>query len=475
MTRMGVVLVHGIGDIKPTNVLASAVLGIKKSFPKAKFERVKEIKIADKENAGKINICHTSLENDDIFLRLFEFHWKDIYKRVTFKRPMTSILEVALMFGRATRLCLDQRTPKINELFRLFYFYFFLTALLILISPVTILVAAFPKYLAAADMAYFNQVISIVPSWVVTIDLMLLIPFLFLYGISGVAGFFIKNIRWNMEKISVFMIFLTLLHGGLGTLINYSNQLATSLIFIKQDLVISIPLLTSLSVPVQYRFYLFILYIPVIAFFTLLINLLNDIVHYLAPDANGRVRKDQIAIREFLIKTIDHIKSNNMQHIVLVTHSLGTVIAIDTLVHLSKRGSKRTPAKIHVVTSGSPLRRYIYKLIPHRRTSLESVLSELSSSRTIKINKVLNAFRLFDYVGQALTFSYLPFKCFRRQILFEFNLNGVTINEAVLAPRLTSPYLHSNYWDDYRFIDLISEHIISPEVRGMRGRSLKVE
>ena len=104
---------------------------------------------------------------------------------------------------------------------------------------------------------------------------------------------------------------------------------------------------------------------------------------------------------------------------------------------------------IDLVTAGSPMRRLIVRLLPHRLPNPIEIRRELADG-PLPVARWFNAYRSLDLVGMRLV-SGEACRDPERGIL-----------ECPLLPRWHWPWGHSNYWSDRRFTHLAAERVVAP-------------
>jgi len=191
------------------------------------------------------------------------------------------------------------------------------------------------------------------------------------------------------------------------------------------------------------------------------INLLADVIHYFATDDHGKVKPPQRNIQSALWKLIERCNRDSpSSRIVLVAHSLGTVIVTDLLTMQRSENPDRPDLAIDLVTAGSPLRRLIHRMMPHRMDAPPVVRRTLRAVRGVRVKRWFNCFRAHDIVGKALSDppSGLPW----RERRFGWGDSAEAISERPLQPGRGLPNGHSNYWSDSRFLEVIGREVIEP-------------
>ena len=153
------------------------------------------------------------------------------------------------------------------------------------------------------------------------------------------------------------------------------------------------------------------------------LKVLLDIACY-AGDSDYRAR-----IQRFMDKKVEEARSNHWNgEVVLVGHSLGSVIAVDSLCN-SAVWSRRD--RVTLITCGSPLRRFFFRFFPnHLFPEGARDCSTLIASRLAGF-RWLNCYRPWDQVGTRLN---LPKEAWASEHSTEQN------------SKLFSA--HINYWSD---------------------------
>jgi hypothetical protein len=193
-------------------------------------------------------------------------------------------------------------------------------------------------------------------------------------------------------------------------------------------------------------------------------NLLRDVVLYLAPDSQtDQWRPNQVEIRDRLAHLLQLLSEQKYGGIALVTHSMGTVIVLDVLCALGteKRHHSNT-LNIVLVTAGSPLRRFIHRFLPDRVPTMDELQNSLGRLSGIRLVRWFNVYRIFDYVGQSLSYSALPMEMLWQRK----KASESALSDELLLPRYSASPFHGNYWKDRRFLRFLAEKVILPIIEG---------
>lgn len=153
-------------------------------------------------------------------------------------------------------------------------------------------------------------------------------------------------------------------------------------------------------------------------------KVLSDIVRYLG---DGQYRQRIHAHLEAVLNGLDD------KPVVVVAHSLGSVIAVDSLLACTETWA-RFPA-VRLVTCGSPLRRFFHRFFPKSYPSPDLLAASLRSQYASAA--WLNMYRPLDYVGGCLA-------------------GGVALRNHQLPQRRR---LHIGYWTDPAAMSVIAGEI----------------
>jgi hypothetical protein len=146
------------------------------------------------------------------------------------------------------------------------------------------------------------------------------------------------------------------------------------------------------------------------------LKILADVVLYLGDDEYRRSLIDALAAELLALSDQD-------TDLILVTHSLGTVIAADTLREIVGLRS----SQVTFITAGSPLTRLFNRFFPARYPDVKCLLRQFEAS--VPNFRWINVYRPFDPIGGSLG---LPAQCeVSTKQKFKLLMGA-----------------HSNYWSD---------------------------
>ena len=512
--QIAVVLVHGIGDISTTSVLSSAVEGIDRSYPTERVAEPERLELAEAPalRSEQPHLTQMQLRWQGRDIRLIEFEWASVPGKIRLYRPIDALrkflgllTDFPLMGATAAQSSTARRVAwligRLNQVF--------LVSLLMLLAFVVL------AELAGKHEAYFeamSEIRAVKPEPVIaepTVErtqqegldfadavmpilnsdaylaksaltgLSIVIP---VYG-SLVALVAAIGLGLHLvTRLSIRPVLALALGCVVSTSLLLVVQLAaaiasSTLFFMGLDLLHiqegAFTAATTLFTPLILLVFSWLLLKPA----ALLGNLVRDVVHYLAPDVNGDPQPHQEATLRSLEALFEDLRRLGVGHIVLVTHSLGTVIAAEALSR-GERSAADAERRVEVdfVTAGSPIRRLIHRMLPARIPEPSALRRRLRENPRYPVARWLNAYRVGDYVGQALIASPLLERAgFRRQPRDAES----GIRDVVLTPWLRWPFGHANYWRDRRFVDLVAQDVLGPLLladgsrRDLAGRGVR--
>ena len=115
-----------------------------------------------------------------------------------------------------------------------------------------------------------------------------------------------------------------------------------------------------------------------------------DVIRYLGDDT----------LRDYVHEQLDRIlrSIDNRERIIVVAHSLGSVIAIDSI--LSEHALWATFGRVDLITAGSPLNRLLHRFFPLAYPHLTEIVENMATLHTDL--SWTNIYRRTDYVGGKL-------------------------------------------------------------------------
>jgi hypothetical protein len=137
---------------------------------------------------------------------------------------------------------------------------------------------------------------------------------------------------------------------------------------------------------------------------------------------------------------INHLRDQEVSHLVILAHSQGTVIALDELTH-SWNISRDPLPLISLVTFGSPITQLYQYYFPHFYPRWNSPQWNILFSR---LTAWTNFYRLDDYVGTRIDPPSRFAGTFHQEAL---GIGG-----------------HTNYWRDPRFLEALRRWVFVPAV-----------
>ena len=485
---LAVVLIHGIGDIVPGHVLGSSVTSLEKHFG---IKTVSATQVSSVSRSfglpGHATVRKAELRWLDRQIDLIEFNWTSLIGKIRLAHPIAAVRKFLGVLRDVPALGSIGATGSMDRALLSVTAWFYQAVFLVLLLTVLVTVghelmryeaygAAMLKLDAqqqpaasseeAAKQGYehgveilnvFERQESIFPDtikailWNVVFALIVPVFILPAYVIVRILQFqprcalqvlLAAGLGWVLLVLSFWSLMMAGMFAfqlGLGLTEHQAGlweRLARGMIFA----------LLFFWVPAK-----------VIA---IVGNLIRDVVHYLAPDRRGALTPDQIAVRTELWQLIDGLKAEGKyERIILVAHSLGTVILTDLLLEKALSAGMGQPTPLDVVTAGSPLRR-LRLFFPDRIPDLQSTRRQLADAPGVRVVRWFNAYRIADYVGQALTRS-----AFFLDLLGLRWVSGnprTGIGDHLLTPRYRWPFAHANYWGDTRFLRFVALDILRP-------------
>lgn len=501
-----IVLIHGIGDVGTGAVIQSAEAGIRRTLRG-------EVKLVDRKVSPPVGpsagVGHAHIEAlrllwRDVGIEIIEFNWTGVAGKMRMLRPLQALWRLMETVREAPSLALHARSSMSarGSVALIGWLQWLMVGIVAVVIAGSILeVLLMPKILVCelkhlstgslaacdprAETAQMGP--KIVPFTKLTLtpgyDSLLWragyymsasLGTLFAVGVGwAVLVFFIATplfvaalIRVLLRRRSPWLVLVmprTILAGAV--LVAVMSFLA---LMLHVGVTISIAIIYSDMLAGDFDF----LYLGVYLLFTGIIlvflrvalslaNLLRDVIHYLSASPGGRRRRDGDEMRHQLsLLLAEVLRRPETPRVVLVSHSLGTVILLDLLLNEQNSLAGASGATLDIVTAGSPVRRLINRLLPHRLPGPADMIQRLRQGPGLRIERWFNVYRICDYVGQALCWSALPRHLVPRREPSAQLQPG--IREYLLQPPHRWPYGHANYWRDSRFVAYVATEVVRP-------------
>lgn len=494
---LAVLLIHGIGDIARGDVLGMSVAAIRRHLPDVTvvgeaggFDDPAEAgpEGVDAVVAGRGAVSAVDLRWGDRSIRVVEYSWAPVVGKIRLGRPLLALRrmletlrELPTMAAAGTPSPRVERwAPRAGRFQRGVVLW-----MVLLLIPVVVELSLRPEF-----AVWLGEVLPTVGSdpstnivvliggrlwegrYVFSLALAALYLIAGLYYAFVVAGFGYFLVAWmvfrrRLRPVGVFLRALA------------ASSVLTFFVALGVVMVAALPIVGLEGASRHFEtsgvdawsvayaafiglFQLGVLYGLAVKPALVVTNLLRDAVHYLATGPNGGLLPHQRTIRaelEALVRRL--LGPDGRTHLVVVAHSLGTVIFTDLLRHRAgaMADDAEGAATLDLVTAGSPLRRLVHRLFPYRLPDASTLARELRRGPLV-VRQWHNAYRLFDYVGQALTFSALPMDLLAMRRKAQDPASGIA--DQLLTPRWAWPLAHANYWGDTRFLDFVAERVARP-------------
>ena len=486
---IAVVLIHGIGDIKTGDVMTSALDAIERTTPDVQVHRAlgRVSRESSTYSAGRLDTDVVDLTWVGNSLRLVEFHWASLVGKIRLIHPLRSLKYLLQVLRELPLMSVaGAPAPRLRRFAALTgRFQVGLTVALLTLSLPTIAELSVRPEAAEYVANQIDRVAEFADSgdsgvspfvmlgnffrrgYVATLIYSILYVIAGFYYAGVVAGFLYFAVFWilfrrKLKPLGVFwlslcasavltfmfvMVLTVITAGAVGIVFalrnvggTVGNEVVTTDLL--TTMALGLPLVGGIGVWLGVTF----------------ANLLHDIVHYLAVDRDGNPTAAQKSILQALTRVLDHLQYDvKCPRIVVVAHSLGTVILVNVLV-TRQRQTQQYQGTLDIVTAGSPIRRLICRFLPYRLAPVQSLQAEV---RRAGVDHWFNAYRIFDYVGQAVTYSAIC-DLFRARQRKAPSRAGIT--EQLLKPRYRWPYGHGNYWADPRFLDFVTCKAVLPRL-----------
>ena len=488
-----VILVHGIGEISPGGVLEAAAAGIKGTLPGV---HVSEVSRAERVPVEDLTILTRSMPLcwQHSHFTLSEFHWADEAQKMQWsKRPADAVRKFMQTLGEVPSLGLQaDSAPWVKKCAGVLMRTMRGTAFC-LVAGTLAMVLMF-LVLIGLETFYGPDITLKPPGWL-SMTVKVLTMF---FGIGIATLFFVAVGSWSvvggrfiLERVvpgfqpksrvalatgiaalmlaaaTPFLLLMVMLTGmsfgvgesvgrwlrrlwfGWGDLLGQASTLEAATVYESTTTLAAILVLSYFILRGCAWLYRQLAVIS---------NLLRDMSHYLAADERGEPERVQGLLQGALWWLIERCRAESpAARIVLVAHSLGTVIATDTLLS-QRRLDPTADCMVDLVTAGSPLRRLIHRLMPHRAAEPLETRAMLAATSGVRVERWFNCFRSLDLVGTALSDRPSTART------GGWGDAARSILERPLARQRGLPNGHGNYWKDPRFIAVISAEVIAPLV-----------
>ncbi len=481
--RIALVLIHGIGPVTPGDVLASATRAIRKHLDgevTASEPEPLALRTASGQ-PGRAAVRRAVLRVGGRRLDLVEFNWTEVLGKIRLRRPFDALRKILGVVRDVPVLGAVGRASRADRVVLTGYAWICQAAVVLALAGALAFFVheapRLPEYARAVlardtkppstvvtlrDDVFVATFLAQPPEFPRTagrVGVVLLCAFIVPYSIVmlyAVARLIVKP----RPRRALLFVMTSTLGSSVTTLVGetlvggvYGVFLTAMFFFAPADSriqnLLAIPFMLALAIWLPARLATFVG------------NLARDVAHYLAPHRSGGLQPHQRAIRTELWRLVRHLRDEHgVRRFVLVAHSLGTVIVTDLLLEQAELPPDGPFVTFDIVTAGSPLRRFIRRFFPDRQPDLRLVREILANTPGFRVVRWFNAYRIFDYVGQALGRSALVpdlvgVRWDRRQ-------PDTSIHEHLLVPRFRWPFGHANYWGDPRFLRFMVGEVVAP-------------
>jgi hypothetical protein len=442
------VLIHGIGDHKPGKVLKQAMASIRRTFGTAECDDETEPSYQTQTPAGTITVGSGVIRAGQTTIALSEFHWGSLTGRISLRRPFGAVRNFVGVLNVLPSLALSAASPAPAKRAARVIGWLEATACLVMILSIAILpieIFLNPQIVRRAAERAEEEI-----PWAIgtlggglVLAFVALLPIVYLL-IRYVAGIFDSEKRGSYLRVGI----ATLLATGLNVVSFLAGLFLMG--------AVAAPFLVFAAPPPDGNPFFVLLGISLLVIPFLwtafgVAGLIRDVVIYLGRASGGEALGVQTRIQDELLELLAKIRNVSPEAaIVLVCHSLGTVIATD-LLHREATRSGGTRLTVDLVTAGSPLRRMVHRFLPQRALAPALLCAQLRGCTPVAVARWFNCFRILDFVGQSLTYSfYWPTRLFVRRTIVEDPATRIT--ETLLSPLQGWRIGHGNYWADSRFV-----------------------
>ena len=458
------VLVHGIGDLRAGSVTTAACDGLRAALPDLNIGTTERLATSPETQGATLH--RTPLQWQAATIDLIEFHWAELSGKIRLLRPLKAIRQTLGVIREFPSMAVDANSSRplrwlastvgISFVLLLSVWGVVLIGSLVELSvwpdlwlhevsptevqifmPTDIIFSATLDPLFLDNGYYWSYAAQIVA-------LLLMI----LAVVVAFAFVIVMVLAWAFRRLRPLGVLLrtSTASGALMLLLLFSASMlyVEGIVFmasvLSRDSLLALLLITITYSAIAAVFLMISVWVG---------NLLRDVVHYLGT-VGGHPLSDSEKTRRALSRAIGQLRElATVSRVVIICHSLGTVVVVDLLRHLKQAGAPGRTVPIDLVTAGSPMRRLIVRLLPHRLPNLRSLRSELASG-ALPVGRWFNAYRPLDFVGMRLVSGDA---CRDPE---------TGILECPLVPRWRRPWGHSNYWGDPRFTRLVAERVVRP-------------
>ena len=418
MTKQAYVIIHGVGDFKAGNALRKTLEAISERYP--------EVSQSEERSIGGASFRYHDVTVGEDHVRVGEFHWSGAFGKLRRFNPFRTFWYVFGLFSLLPGLgahgstnAAQSRLARYGGLLLKALSIALTLAVIWLFSSLYFDVGRNPDETTLGDTPVVGAILFGLPA-LITI------------GTLGWALLGYLFSRWREDRRT-------------GRTAQWLGLLVGSTLLLAYAFTIGI-----LAIPVTVLFLLggeptdviagAVVGIAIVSAITWpilgIVDLLRDVVTYLAPSADNQDNPTTASIKKRVVKVLDQLVAEKYERFTLVSHSLGTVIAAETLLQWNTSHDLRP--RVRLVTCGSPLRRLIARLLPNRRLDPQSLFDRLAGSRQFEFAGWLNVYRVADPIGKRL-FA-------KPDDITPTNRAGPNRKDHLLRPWYIPPYGHSNYW-----------------------------
>ncbi|MGC2518104.1 MAG: hypothetical protein WA373_03230 [Burkholderiales bacterium] len=454
----------------PGEVLRQAAEGIRGTFGEqsVRIQGKAAPSYTTETPAGTITVASEFIDAGKSTIALTEFHWGVVTGLIRLSRPLDAIRNFAGVLQVLPTLALSSASPVAAKRFARVIGWLEAAACLVMLLSVVFAVAeaivnpavfmdiarsaAHSTSTTGADRQAMPQFVwvMIAGMGVVYLVLFLVLPCLLVaYAINV----------FNSEKRGSYARLILAVIGATG--VNLLSLLVAIFLFsavlVPFQASVAISSDPLLAVGIIGGLLFLVLIVRAIAGVA---GLVRDVAIYLGRETQGEPLEVQRRIQDELLALIGKIQQASPgTAIVLVCHSLGTVIATD-LLHREATRPGGARLEVDLVTAGSPLRRMIHRMLPQRALPPLQLRALLRGGTPVVVRRWFNCFRVLDFVGQSLSYSFFCFtRLFRQRPVANDPVAGIF--EYRLAPWINRRLGHGNYWADPRFVRFIAAEVLA--------------